>query len=74
MNTYVNGFQTAKSSNGEEFILRFTQQSPSFNSAGITEDIEETVVAALVMTPALAKDIVMVLGRIISEEASTSEE
>lgn len=55
MYQYTNGFSCALSGNGNEFVLCFAQQCPSFDSTDKLGKITKEPVASLIMSADKAK-------------------
>ncbi len=57
MYQYANGFSCALSGNGNEFVLCFAQQCPSFDGTGKLDKVTKEPVASLIMSADKAKEL-----------------
>ena len=66
MYQYTNGFSCALSGNGNEFVLCFAQQCPSFDSTDKLGKITEEPVASLIMSADKAKELARAIETLCS--------
>ena len=65
MNQYVNAFHLAQSNSGDEIILYFAQNHPTFSEVGKIESVDQTAVASLVMSRNAAEHFLESLDKIL---------
>ena len=63
MYQYANGFSCALSGNGNEFVLCFAQQCPSFDGTGKLDKVTKEPVASLIMSADKAKELARALSK-----------
>lgn len=66
MYQYTNGFSCALSGNGNEFVLCFAQQCPSFDSTDKLGKITKEPVASLIMSADKAKELARAIETLCS--------
>lgn len=66
MYQYANGFSCALSGNGNEFVLCFAQQCPSFDSTDKLGKITKEPVASLIMSADKAKELARAIETLCS--------
>ena len=66
MYQYTNGFSCALSGNGNEFVLCFAQQCPSFDSTDKLGKITKEPVSSLIMSADKAKELARAIETLCS--------
>jgi hypothetical protein len=68
MNLYANGFRCAIREDGNEFIIQFVQETPTYNEDNDIVGVENEVVSSIVMTAKSANSLAGAISECINSQ------